>query len=175
VSNRPERVAERIKREAADIVKDLRDPRLGAMVSVTDVEVTHDLSVARIYVSILEKEGAREHAMQALKNAPASCAVSSRRGWGLREVPEVRFLLDTSIEHGARVEELLRKLARGAGSGPRGRSLSAERAVLFDGLLAIDKPVGITSHDAVVRVRPSFGVPARDTSARSIRPRADCC
>jgi ribosome-binding factor A len=114
VSNRPERVAQRIKRETADILETtLRDPRLGGMVTVTDVEVTHDMAMARIYVSILEEGEAREKAMQALASAAGFVRRQLAPRLGLREVPELRFVLDTSIERGARVEDLLRRLAQG--------------------------------------------------------------
>ena len=114
MSNRPERVAERIKREAADILETmLRDPRLSGMVSVTDVEVTHNLSLARVYVSVLETGQAREEAMEALASAAGFFRRQLAPRLGLREVPELRFLLDTSIERGARVEEILRRLAAG--------------------------------------------------------------
>ena len=114
MSNRPERVAQRIKREAADILETtLRDPRLGGMVTVTDVEVTHDMAMARIYVSILEEGEAREKAMQALASAAGFVRRQLAPRLGLREVPELRFVLDTSIERGARVEDLLRRLAQG--------------------------------------------------------------
>ena len=57
---RPERVAETIKREMAEILTHrMRDPRLGAMISVTEVEVTPDLSTARIFVSVLADEARR--------------------------------------------------------------------------------------------------------------------
>jgi ribosome-binding factor A len=114
VSNRPERVAQRIKRETADILETtLRDPRLGGMVTVTDVEVTHDMAMARIYVSVLEEGEAREKAMQALASAAGFVRRQLAPRLGLREVPELRFVLDTSIERGARVEDLLRRLAQG--------------------------------------------------------------
>jgi ribosome-binding factor A len=114
VSNRPERVAQRIKREAAEILEStLRDPRLGGMVSVTDVEVTRDLSMARVYVSILETGSAREAAMKALESASGFVRRQLASRLGLREVPELRFMLDTSIERGARVEDILRRLAAG--------------------------------------------------------------
>jgi len=114
VSNRPERVAQRIKREAADILETtLRDPRLGSMVTVTDVEVTHDMAMARIYVSILEEGEARDKAMQALASAAGFVRRQLASRLGLREVPELRFVLDTSIERGARIEDLLRRLAQG--------------------------------------------------------------
>jgi ribosome-binding factor A len=114
VSVRPERVAQRIKREVAAMLEnEVRDPRLAGMVSVTDVEVTGDLGSARIFVSVLETGTARERAMQALSSAAGYVRRQLASRLGLREVPEVRFVLDTSIERGARVEDLLRRLAEG--------------------------------------------------------------
>jgi len=112
---RPERVAQQMRREVASILeRDLRDPRLqDRWVSVTDVEVTPDLSMARIYVSVLEGGPTREQALEALQNAAGFVRHALAPRLGLREMPEIRFLLDTSIERGARVEEILRKLARG--------------------------------------------------------------
>jgi ribosome-binding factor A len=114
VSNRPERVAERIKRETAEILEnELRDPRLHGIVSVTDVEITPDLSMARIFVSTLAEGDARDQILKALSSAAGFVRRRLAPRLGLREVPEVRFLLDTSIEKGTRVEFLLRKLAEG--------------------------------------------------------------
>ena len=111
---RPERVAQLIRREIADILeRSLRDPRLSGMVSVTDVEVTDDLSFARVYVSVLETGEARERALAALKSAAGFVRRELSPRLGLREVPEIRFLLDNSIEHGVRVDELLRKIETG--------------------------------------------------------------
>ena len=106
---RPERVAQQMRREVASILeRDLRDPRLqDRWVSVTDVEVTPDLSMARIYVSVLEGGPTREQALEALQNAAGFVRHALAPRLGLREMPEIRFLLDTSIERGARVEELL--------------------------------------------------------------------
>jgi len=111
---RPERVARLMKREIAAIVaRELRDPRLSAMVSVTDVEVTQDLSFARVFVSVLEGGMDREQALQGLAHAAGFVRRQLAPRLGLREVPELRFVLDTSIERGARVEELLRRIERG--------------------------------------------------------------
>jgi ribosome-binding factor A len=110
---RPERVAQRIRREISEILTRLRDPRLHAMVSVTDVEVTNDLSLARVYVSVLETGEARDHVMAGLGRAAGFVRHELAGVLGLREMPEVRFLLDTSLEKGARVDEILRKLERG--------------------------------------------------------------
>jgi len=111
---RPERVAESIKREMADVLANrMRDPRLSGMISVTDVEVTGDLSIARVYVSVLAEEAERDRAFEALSRSAGFVRHELAPRLGLREMPEIRFELDTSIERGARVEELLRRLASG--------------------------------------------------------------
>jgi ribosome-binding factor A len=103
-----------MQREIADILANrLRDPRLGAMVSVTDVEVTPDLSFARVYVSVLPQGENQERALAGLQHAAGYVRRELAPRLGLREVPEIRFLLDDSIERGARVEELLRRIERG--------------------------------------------------------------
>ena len=114
MSNRPERVAERIKREAAEILEnDLRDPRVHGIVSITDVAVTPDLSMARIYVSTLAQGEERAQMLKALESAAGFVRRRLAPRLGLREVPEVRFLFDDSMERGARVDFLLRKIAEG--------------------------------------------------------------
>ena len=114
MSVRPERVAQRMRREIADILQNrLRDPRVSAMVSVTDVEVTHDLSLAKVWVSILPEGPERERSLDALRSAAGYVRHELAPRLGLREVPQLRFELDTTIERGARVEDLLRRLNRG--------------------------------------------------------------
>jgi ribosome-binding factor A len=111
---RPERVANLMKREIADILaNELRDPRLGAMVSVTDVEVTSDLSFARVYVSVLATDPERDRTLDGLARAAGYVRRALAPRLGLREVPELRFLLDDSLAKGARVDELLRRIERG--------------------------------------------------------------
>jgi len=111
---RPEKVAHLMRREVADILQQkLRDPRVSAMVSVTDVEVTQDLSFARVFVSIMGNAGEREATMQALAHAAGFVRRELGPRLGLREVPEVRFVHDESLERGARVEELLKRIHEG--------------------------------------------------------------
>jgi len=114
VKIRPERVAELMKREIAGILaRELRDPRVTGMVSVTEVEVTHDLSFARVFVSLLAEGAERERTLEGLQRAAGFVRHQLAPRLGLREVPELRFVHDASIERGARVEEILRKLERG--------------------------------------------------------------
>jgi ribosome-binding factor A len=107
-------VAQTIRREVAGMIENkLRDPRLHALVSVTDVEVTHDLSVAKVFVSILPEDPERARLLEILQKAAGFIRHELAPQLGLREVPEIRFLHDSSIERGARVEEILRKLREG--------------------------------------------------------------
>ena len=111
---RPERVAHRIQREMADLIANrLRDPGLVSWLSVTGVEVTADLSFARVYVSALATDAQREASIQALARAAPFIRRELASRLGLREVPELRFEWDESIARGARIEDLLRKLERG--------------------------------------------------------------
>lgn len=111
---RPERVAELIKREAADILEnDLNDPRVSGFISVTDAEVTPDLSFARIYVSVLAPGEEAERVLKALEHAAPFVRRQLAPRLKLREMPEIRFVRDDSLERGARVDELLRKIAEG--------------------------------------------------------------
>jgi ribosome-binding factor A len=110
---RPERVAELIQREVTEILdRHLRDPRIHG-VTVTDVEVTPDLQYATVFVSTLEGGEARAHALKGLERAAPAVRHLLAPRLGLREVPEVRFRFDESLERGQRVEELLRKLKTG--------------------------------------------------------------
>jgi ribosome-binding factor A len=103
-----------MRREIAEILeRRLRDPRLASMISITDVEVTQDLSFARVYVSTLAAGEERQRMLEALEAAAGWVRHELRPRLGLREVPELRFLFDDSLERGARVDEILRKIERG--------------------------------------------------------------
>jgi ribosome-binding factor A len=111
---RPEKVAHLMRREVADILeRRLRDPRITTTVTVTDVEVTSDLSFARIYVTMLGTEETRKAVLEALKHATGFVRRELGNRLELREVPDIRFLYDTSLDQGAKVDELLRKIERG--------------------------------------------------------------
>jgi ribosome-binding factor A len=115
---RPEKVAHLMRREVADILeRRLRDPRITTTVTVTDDEVTPDLSFARIYVTMLGEEAVRDGVMQALAHAAGFVRRELGNRLDLREVPDIRFVYDASLDRGARVDELLRKLERGEDVG----------------------------------------------------------
>ena len=113
MSKRTEKVADLIRRELADIVMTkLRDPRIGFL-TITGAEVTGDLSLATVYVSSLDGEAGSKKLISTLTHAVPYLRHELAPRLGLREVPELRFLYDESIERGARVEDLLRRIHDG--------------------------------------------------------------
>ncbi len=112
-SNRIGRINEEIQRELAAQIRRLKDPRVSAtgMVSVTRVDTTGDLRYARVYISVLDK--AQEPAvLKGLKSAAGFLRRELGSALGLRYTPELQFLADDSIAHGAHILEILRDVER---------------------------------------------------------------
>jgi ribosome-binding factor A len=108
------RVAQSIKRELAEIIrKDIKDPRIGGIVSITDVECTQDLRNARVFISVFGDQPVRESTMVALNEQVKHIRGELCRRLGLRFAPEMTLKLDDSLERGARVTDLLGKISRG--------------------------------------------------------------
>jgi ribosome-binding factor A len=108
--SRSDRVASQIQKEMAELIRThVRDPELG-MVTVSDVEVTRDLAVAKLYVSFL---AARKPSKDCVKRL-SEYVPELRRELGkllrIRVLPEIRFVYDDSIERGLRMDALLDSL-----------------------------------------------------------------
>jgi len=113
---RTQRVAERIKEEVSDILRlEIKDPGLVKMTSVTEVEVSRDLSYAKIYVSIFGNNDEQEDILKILSKASSFVRLELGKRIRLRHVPEVEFRLDRSLEYGAHINDVLRTLNSGAG------------------------------------------------------------
>ena len=114
MSRRIERVNELIRQEIADLLhREIQDPRLSAMISITGVETSPDLRSATVRVSIMGSEEDVQQAMAALRRASGYFRHEMSARLRLRHVPELTFKLDTSIQEGARVLELLREIEEG--------------------------------------------------------------
>jgi len=110
-SQRQERVAERLREDLSHIIqRELADPRLAVMVSVTDVSVSPDLQQARVFVSVYGSDDERQQAMDALASATGHIRGLLGRTAQLRYTPELEFELDTSFERADRIERLLNEL-----------------------------------------------------------------
>ena len=111
MSKRNFRLAGEIKRDLTEIfANEIKDPHIDSMFSVTDVEVSNDLSYARIYVSKLGSQRDREALLDALTKANGFIRSALSQRLKIRKVPELRFFLDDSLEYGAKIEKLLSEL-----------------------------------------------------------------
>lgn len=118
MGRRPERLAEGIREEVARIVaSELKDPRLG-FVTIIRVEVTHDLSHARVLVGVLGGDTERERSLAALRGAAGFVRREIGRRLRLRIVPEIEFRYDKGIEATDRVARLLQEDRLSAGGAP---------------------------------------------------------
>jgi ribosome-binding factor A len=90
------------------LARQVRDPRVET-VTLTGVEVTNDLAVARIYYSLLGDEKAKSLAQRGLETAAGFLRREIGRRMHLRSAPQLRFQFDTSLEQGQRIETLLRE------------------------------------------------------------------
>lgn len=106
---RAERVGDQIRMEVADILtRRTKDPRLG-FITVTGVDLSPDLRIARVYVTTLQ-EDQEVHAHEALQSARGFIRAELGRRMTLRYTPELIFCRDTSARHGNRIEQLLDSL-----------------------------------------------------------------
>ncbi len=114
VADRLERIGEEIKREVSSIIaKDVKDPRLG-MISITDVNVSRDLSWAKVYFSMLGSEDEREKTLEGLERAKGFVRTELSKRLRVRHTPEIIFQFDPSLEQGAKMDALLRSLKQPA-------------------------------------------------------------
>ena len=108
--SRMDRISEEVKRELSLVIRDLKDPRLPAMVSVVAVRVTKDLKFAKAYISIMGDEKERQDGIAALKSASGFIRKEIGRRLNLRNTPEFSFVVDDSIAYGAHINEILKGL-----------------------------------------------------------------
>jgi len=109
---RSTKVGEQMKKELGDIItRKLKDPRVG-FVTVTDVEVTGDLSMATVYITVLGDEEQQANTLKGLEKAKGFIRSEIGKRIRLRIVPEITFAMDESIAYGNRIESLLSELKR---------------------------------------------------------------
>lgn len=109
-SNRIGRINEEIQRELANKLRNVKDPRVQkTMISITHVETTPDLRYAKVYVSFLDQDAAKE-GLKGLKSAGGFLRRELGQALQLRYTPELQWELDTSIPYGAHMLKLINSL-----------------------------------------------------------------
>ena len=113
-SNRINRINEEIQKAMAELLRSVKDPRVsGTMISITRVETTPDLRFAKIYVSFLEDDKAKD-ALKGLDSAAGYLRRELGAALQRRHTPQLQWALDDSITYGARMLKLINSLDTGA-------------------------------------------------------------
>jgi ribosome-binding factor A len=105
-SGRPQKLGDLIQRELADLLaRELRDPRVG-MLTITSVDVSPDLSHAKVFFTLLQKEKL-EDTLHGLKRSAGFLRSQLARRIKLYTTPELRFVYDESVERGDHLSRLI--------------------------------------------------------------------
>ena len=94
----------------SSIVRELKDPRISPMTSIVAADVSRDLKYAKIYVSVMGTDEDKRATMDALKSATGFIKREIGSRLDLRCVPQPTFVLDSTIDYGMHINELIHKI-----------------------------------------------------------------
>ncbi len=114
-NNRIQRINDEILMEVANIVRsEIKDPRVSdVMVSIIRVDTTADLKYCKIFVSVLGTDKVKEEAIEGLKKSAGYIRRELAQRINLRATPELKFLLDDSLEYSIKMEGLMKQVREG--------------------------------------------------------------
>lgn len=108
------RVNSEVQHELSNILRGgLKDPRIAEFTSVVAVEVAPDLKTCKAYISVLGDEEAQKNTLKGLQSAEGYIRRELARTLNLRNTPEIRFILDQSIEYGVAMSKMIDDVTRG--------------------------------------------------------------
>ena len=112
-SIRNTRINGEVQKELSTIIRnEIKDPRIHPMTSVMAVEVAPDLKTCKAYISVLGEKEAKEATIKGLKSAEGYIRRQLAHNMNLRNTPEIRFILDESIEYGVTMSKLIDDIAK---------------------------------------------------------------
>mgnify|MGYP000787041605 CR=1 FL=1 len=107
------RINGEVQKVLSEIIRtEIKDPRINPMTSVVTVEVAPDLKTCKAYISVLGDEASQQSTMKGLKSAEGYIRRQLARNLNLRNTPEIRFILDESIEYGVNMSKLIDDVVR---------------------------------------------------------------
>ena len=110
------RINDEIQKEISEIIRsDLKDPRLGVITSVLKVETTNDLKYCKVYVSVLGDDNKKNEVISVLRNASGFIRSLIANRINLRITPELKFILDDSLEYSFKIESIIKTINEGKG------------------------------------------------------------
>lgn len=102
------RINGEVQRELSNIIRgEIKDPRINPMTSVVAVEVAPDLKTCKAYISVLGDEESQKNTLAGLKSAEGYVRMKLAKSINLRNTPEIKFVLDQSIEYGVKMSKMI--------------------------------------------------------------------
>lgn len=102
------RINGEVLRELSNIIRgEIKDPRINPMTSVVTVEVAPDLKTCKAYISVLGDEDSQQATLAGLKSAEGFIRSKLAKTINLRNTPEIKFILDQSIEYGVKMSKMI--------------------------------------------------------------------
>lgn len=109
------RVNTEVQRELSNIVRNMKDPRVAPWTSVVAAEVAPDLKTCKAYISVLGDEKAQEDTIKGLQSAEGYIRRELAHTLNMRNTPEIRFILDQSIEYGVNMSKKINEVIKTEG------------------------------------------------------------
>lgn len=112
--NRIERTNSELKKQLSIILSNgIRDPRVVGLITVLKVDCDPDLTLAKVYVSVMGANGKEKEVIEGLKSAEGYIKACLKTKIKLRAMPELRFILDDSIDYGMKIAKILEEIKQG--------------------------------------------------------------
>ncbi len=112
-AERTDRLNSLLKEVISEVIKrDVRNPHVTELVTITSVRISKDLHYAKVYVSVIGTEQDKKMTIDALNSASGFIAVNSSHKVTMRYFPNLTFILDDSVDKHMRIEELLHKISK---------------------------------------------------------------
>ena len=107
------RINGEVQRELSNIIRgEIKDPRINPLTSVVAVEVAPDLKTCKAYISVLGDEESQAKTLAGLKSAEGFIRSKLAKTVNLRNTPEIRFVLDRSIEYGVKMSKMIDEVTK---------------------------------------------------------------
>lgn len=98
------------KRALSEIIREMKDPRVSEMSSVTRVDISKDLRYAKAYISVFDTDKKKASTIETLTHAQHFVKNEIGARINIRRLPEITFILDTSMEYSSKITELLKNV-----------------------------------------------------------------
>ncbi len=126
-SRRIARLNEQLRADVSELIaREMKDPRLAGLISITGVELSPDLRHAQVYVSVLGTAAERQHTLAALRRAAGFLRTQLATRLTTKRTPDLHFVLDASIERGERIMDLIRQVEHERARPPSDEATGAE-------------------------------------------------